>query len=475
MRLIAALSASSFVVLALLTACSSDDANSSSSSTGGPGSSGTNGDGGTLPGLGDDGGGGDSQTDNNFTWTLKTNIAHYKVYASRDEAIAWYTNATAGGETSGVGDKAVASSDARYADVDKEVADIFQGFKELFPVNTQDLPTPIVILTESANPGAYAVYDDALKQSPNVFMIQTPTLALDKAAVRGVIAHELTHHVLKHKWPGIEKKIEVYYDATKTTGNGFGFEQTGDQDAYKAALPIKVYGESTGDFAVTQWNGYTRPEGTLYDFVQYIHDKAKKTNAAPCADAETAENALKTFADPLRDRATFTIAATPEQLTQLGNLTTTYVQKETACVSVVAGKFYDVIGEALGQTADQIKDSASTAEKEANDATPNAYAALVYLTKKYDQALIAAPTNLRIYTYEEQADDTAVSVNFYLDQDPNGLTTYFRTGALDAAARTKCDGLVSAGEPPYGGLADPHHATCWRVWHTQKINAFLKK
>lgn len=473
MRLIAALSASSLVVLALLTACSSDDATSSSSSTGGTGTSGgPTGDGGGLLPTPDGGSG--SGTDNNFTWTLKTNIAHYKVYANRDEAIAWYTHATAGGETSGAGDKAVASSDARYADIDKEVGDIYQGFKELFPTNTQDLPTPIVILTESAQPGAYAVYDDALKQSPNVFMIQTPTLALDKAAVRGVIAHELTHHVLKHKWPGIEEKIEVYYDATKTTGNGFGFEQTGSQDALKAGLPVKVYGQSTGDFAVTQWNGYTRPEGTLYDFVQYIHDKAKKTNATPCNEAETAETALKTFADPLRDRATFEITATPDQLTQLGNLATAYVQKETTCVSVVSGKFYDVIGEALGQTPAQIQDGASTAEKEANDATPNAYAALVYLTKKYDQAIITAPKTLRIYTYEEQADDTAVSVNFYLDQDPAGLTTYFQTGSLKPADRTKCDGLITAGEPPYGGLGDPHHATCWRIWHTQKINAFLK-
>ena len=52
-----------------------------------------------------------------------------------------------------------------------------------------------------------SLYDDALKQSPNVFIVQTPVLALDKAALRGVIAHELTHHVLKHKWPGIETKI----------------------------------------------------------------------------------------------------------------------------------------------------------------------------------------------------------------------------------------------------------------------------
>ncbi|MFO0739139.1 MAG: hypothetical protein U0270_24795 [Labilithrix sp.] len=335
MRLIAAVSTSTLLVLA---GCSSDDTatNNPGASSGTSGS--TNAEGGSpIPGTPGD----------HSYWTKSTNIAHYKVFPDRAAAITWFQGVQDRGDTGLENDTPVPGTDGRYAGVDEKVAEVYKGFQDQYPADTQDLPVPIVVLVESPRPGAYAVYDPELGLSPNVFMIQTPTLKLGDDALRGVIAHELTHHVFKHKWPEVAQKIEKWYDAAKTTGDGFGFEQSNDTAVAKVGRTAQVYGQSTGDYPLTQWNGATRPGGTLDDFVGYLHVKAKATNAAACADSDAAYIALVNYADPLRDRATSTLAPTPEQLAQIDTLSKAYITKETACTSVVTMKFFALVGEAL--------------------------------------------------------------------------------------------------------------------------------
>ena len=403
-------------------------------------------------------------------WTKTTNIAHYKVYATRDDAITWFNGAK--GENASIAtDVAVPSSDARYADVDQEVAQIWAGFQQVFARDTQDLPAPIVILTDPASklPGAYAVYDGALGLSPNVFMIQTPTLPLGQVALRGVIAHELTHHVLKHKWPGIEDQIERWYDATKTLKSGLGFDQTNDDEVAKIGLNYVNIALGTGDEPVTQWNGWDRPDSAIDYYRQLIHTKAAATSAAPCTDSDTSRNALITFADPLRDQATGEFVASTAQLAQLDTLTKDAVVKETTCATAVTGTFFDIVAADSGQTEATVRAGASADQVTANDAASNAYDAIVRLTKASDAELIATDTkNLRHYTFEEQADDMSQVVLFALSEDFHGIITFLQQGALTDAGRAECTGFGTT-EPPYGILSDPHHGTCWRIWHSTTI------
>lgn len=409
-------------------------------------------------------------------WTKATNAAHYKVYADRAAAIAWFNGAQVlRGDNGAPSDTPVAATDSRYADVDKKVADIWAGFVDQFAADTQDLPMPIVILVESSSPGGYAVFDPDLGLSPNVFMIQTPSLTLGDDAVRGMIAHELAHHVLKHKWPGVSDKIEKWYDATKTTQDGFGLQQANDKALKTTGDKAQLYGSSTGDYPATQWNGWARPGGSLEQYVTYMHDRAKATNAGPCDTADTALEALAKQADSMRDSTTSSLSSDAAQLAQLDTLSKDYVAKETTCTSVVTGSFFKVIGEALGESEADIRKAALPDEIEANDTATSAYDALVRLAKKYDGAMLAMDLkNLRYYSYEEQADDVSIGVLKSLGQPGTGIVTFLQQGLLDAAARTKCDSLIAAGEPPYGVVSDAHHSRCWRVWHGQKLNAFLK-
>lgn len=461
MRLIAAVSTSTLLVLGLLAGCSSDDTATNNPGTSSGTSGSTNPEGGSpIPGTPGD----------HSYWTKSTNIAHYKVFPDRAAAITWFQSVQDRGDTGLENDTAVPGTDGRYADVDEKVAEVYKGFQDQYPADTQDLPVPIVVLVESPRPGAYAVYDPELGISPNVFMIQTPTLKLGDDALRGVIAHELTHHVFKHKWPGVEQKIEKWYDATKTTGDGFGFEQSNDTAVAKIGKTAQVYGQSTGDYPLTQWNGATRPGGTLDDFVGYLHVKAKATNAAACADSDAAYIALVNYTDPLRDRATSTLAPTPEQLTQIDTLSKAYITKETACTSVVTMKFFALVGEALGISEAAAREQASPAEIDANDNATSAFDALVRIAKKYDEYMTTTDLkNVRYYSFEEQADDASIAILKSLKLTSSGITTYLYQGVLDETGRAKCNSYQES-EPPYGVLSDPHHSACWRIWHTKKLD-----
>lgn len=459
-RLIAAVS--TLCVLGLLAACSSDDSNEATPD-GGSSSGSTNPEGGSPVIDGSE----------PHYWTLTTNAEHYKVFSDRAAAIAWFQGVQDRGDNGLENDKPVPATDGRYADIDKKVDEVWKGFLSEFPQNTDGVPTPIVILIESPKPGAYAVFDPELGLAPNVFMIQTPTLALEEDAVRGVIAHELAHHVLKHKWPGKEDEIEKWYDATSTVKDGLGFQQANDSGVKTTGKRAQIYGLSTGDYPLAQWNGATRPSGSLDDFVGYLHVKAKATNAAACADSDAAYIALLDFTDPLRDRATSTLEPTPDELTKIDTLSKDYIQKETTCASVVKGSFFALVGEALGISEAEARSSASDAELEANDAASSPFDALVRLTKKYDDYLVTTDLkNVRYYSFEEQADDTSIGVLKALGFASDGITKYLRQGALDETGRARCNSFQE-NEPPYGIISDPHHSTCWRIWHTQKMAAFL--
>jgi hypothetical protein len=147
------------------------------------------------------------------------------------------------------------------------------------------------------------------------------------------------------------------------------------------------------------------------------------------------------------------------------------VTKETACTSVVTGTLFQFLATANNTTESSIRSQASQPEIDANDKATSAYDATIKLTTGYDQYLTTTDLkNVRYYSFEEQADDVAVNLLAVIAFDKTGITKFLQQAILDDAGRSECDKLV-ASEPPYGIMSDPHHSTCWRVWHTSKIAA----
>ncbi len=409
-------------------------------------------------------------------WTKATNLEHYEVYATQAEALAWFetykTSTDAAPGTSAA--KVVALGDARYAALATEVAALWTGYGALFAEDTEGLPPPFVVLVDAPSPEAFAVYDYALGLSPNVFVVHTGAISKDRSALRGLLAHELAHHVLKHAWPKVIERIERFYPANGATGAGFGLEQADDAATRKTAEAYLARAFATGDFPLAQWNGFNRPGSNVERYRTVIHDEAKKTAGAPCTQAETDRNALAAHAFPLLDPTVNEVVATPDDLAKLDTLSKAYVASETTCANGYSGTFFALAAKLLGTTESDVGARATADEVAANDGATNAYDAVVRLTKKDDEVLLATDMkNVRAYTFEEEADDMAIAVLFQISADPRGLSTFLEQVLLTEKGRTTCTALRAKGEPPYGIPSDPHHSTCWRTWHAEKLVAYL--
>jgi hypothetical protein len=77
--------------------------------------------------------------------------------------------------------------------------------------------------------------------------------------------------------------------------------------------------------------------------------------------------------------------------------------------------------------------------------------------------------SLRTFTFEEEADDVSARVLFQLGIDPRGEGLFLLRRAPAGYAQACLDTIASGRTPYYGGLADAHHASCWRYWHLNDL------
>jgi hypothetical protein len=416
-------------------------------------------------------------------WAEATNVAHYKAFASHDEAASWFD--TFKTSPAGVlhGDSkisVVAESDPRYADVHREVDAIWAIFKALFPRDTEGLELPRVLLLDNAKRNAFAVFDRELGLLPHAFMINTGLLKsgsgdVDIDGLRGVIAHELAHHVLKHGWDDNHEKVNRFYLAANATGAQFGFEQTNDPALSEGGNKFIELASVSGDWPVKAWNGFPRANGVLGKIKTYIHNEAKKKNAAACATAEQSLAKVATAAAPIVADGTSVVPATAAELKALDAATREYLARELTCTNVLTDSLVKMAAAFLGTTEAAVLAELPDETKAAMAPAKTAYEAVARITVAHDAALIKIPVDgLRYYSTEEEADDVSVNVLLRLEgANPNGMGAFFRDG-MDDAARAKCDAEIASGEPKYGRLSDGHHATCWRMWHVAKLVTYLR-
>jgi hypothetical protein len=89
-------------------------------------------------------------------------------------------------------------------------------------------------------------------------------------------------------------------------------------------------------------------------------------------------------------------------------------------------------------------------------------------------ALHAAPNypidQIRVYDFEEDADDASVRILRAIGDDPAGLATFLANALMTPDAAAACNADLSAGRPtPFGRFIDTHPASCWRVYHIRQL------
>jgi hypothetical protein len=420
-------------------------------------------------------------------WEKATNREHYKVFATHAEAAAWFDawKVGPGGASRGATkDVVIAGTDPRQAALAEDLAKVWGVFRELFPRDCEGLDAPQILLTTARRTNAYVLFDRSSGErssglQPHVIFVSGGSLGarfdpVTREALRGLIAHELTHHVLKHSWPGHDKKAYRFYSTKAAKGAGFGFEQDDDPAMRESGEKYLRLAESTGDFPLREWNGVVRDASAAEVIRQELHREAAKATPTLCTQADEARAKLDTHSETILDYTFMSVRAAPAQLVELDTLSKAYVAAESACAASYPKTLFEVTAELFGKTEAEVRESATPNDRAINDGASNAFDALAKIASTNDEVLLGIDVStLRYYTVEEQADDVAIEVLSRIGADPLALTNFLENLYVVGADRAACRKEIALGEPTYGILSSSHHSPCWRIAHGRALASWL--
>jgi hypothetical protein len=434
---------------------------------------------------------------------------YYRRFANDAEAAAYAGALVNEGKLAGV-----SGPDARFREISRDarllglVREVFEGFKLAFPRETNGLtaPPPIAIIeTDIVNAfavGPVSVASEAPPhdRSPYMFFIHTALLNAGNTddELRGLFAHEIGHLILRTFLPEIQRRVRAIYKVAGSEDGVLGAEQDDDPGVAAHVETILALRSRVGGLPVlglpvaldTAWYGKLL-KGLL---------NAPAGAPDPCAGAREKVDALRTLqAEHLPRQAEGIFIPRPptaEESERLERLSTELGNEIRSCLgpSAPVGSLLELAAvihalppEAATPThPDHAKllGLALDVEREIDTATPTASIAdrMLRAEGPLRRRLVtteADPYNpidsIRVFDYEEDADDAAVRVMRAIGKDPLG-NGRFLLSVMPAAERAACLADVAAGRPvPFGRFIDPHPGHCWRYYHATQVAKALSR
>ena len=72
--------------------------------------------------------------------------------------------------------------------------------------------------------------------------------------------------------------------------------------------------------------------------------------------------------------------------------------------------------------------------------------------------------------------DGAIEALQAMGESSDDLIAFLKSAVASPSQLESCLQIIASGQvPPYGILTDPHHSTCFRIYHAQKFAEYLKK
>lgn len=370
-------------------------------------------------------------------------------------------------------------SDPRQERVERILLPLWNYYVRAYPLAIGKLPPPKIILVDDKAANAYAAYDPHLAMLPHVFFVHIGLLDFTDAAVEGVIAHELGHHVLKHGYPGQSALVRRIYksDAKESFGRAAANDPV-------LAAEIKNWttdAQIAGAFPLPEMNSVPMPSfgyPVLYNALQRLIGKYAPTEAICKVAQDRASDAVNALVPGIRiyDES---VVLDKAQREGLALATRNLSEAATSCLSIASESLVDAIAMTLGTTTETIRHGFDPADIVISDQNKNVATAIFAMTAaKYSDMLRIESKNdfprVRIYTIEEQADEEAVSALKSIGRDPTNASLLFRD-LLKPSERAACLETIAANEVPgYGILSDEHHSHCYRIYHIEKYAASLE-
>jgi hypothetical protein len=415
------------------------------------------------------------------------NIDHYKLFANRDEAVAWWATfdlAVGKAEGRAAARPVVDHADPRYAVAEQVVAELWPAFQRVFPEDTRDLPTPVVLLVTDETVNAFAVYDRDLAAAPDAFIILTGSIASGGAtdSLRGLIAHELGHLVLKHGFPGNADKLSRFYRATGTS-EPLGFMQSNDASLQKSVSAWLDDAQLAGSFPLDELHGLPiniigNPP-LLFGVLRGALQKQIVAAPAACGPAKEAANALITAMKNRTSIVDYDMDLSSAARAELDGAAIAAVASLRTCLQGSTDTIPSLAAEQFNLPPAALEAHLPADDVAAMHAAPSLLDAIVAVTtntfarmKQTQQAI--GMDAVRNYTTEEQADDASAYVLAALGRNPEAQALFLTHGLMNDAQRAECVGALRDGKSvPYGLLSDPHHGACWRVGHLQRMHQHI--
>jgi hypothetical protein len=390
------------------------------------------------------------------------------------------------------------------------VGEVFEGFKKAFPAETAgmtDAPRVAIVQTDIVN--AYAMgpgfVEDASAprdKAPWVFIVHTALLDTPRPdnALRGLFAHELGHLILRTFLPEIRQKVRAIYLTPQSEDGVLGADQDNDPHVQAHVEEILKRQSRVGGIAdlglpVAETLS-TYPKIFKMLIGQAAQGAADPTQVCNVAKDKSVEllNAQKALIPGIALGNLVPSTPTAEQKANLDRLSNEIADALRTCLAPIADS---AIGKAtlLELTAglnnmEAALDPASPdhakllglmldAETQVDAATPDGtlidrlLKAQEVIRKEYI-ALRDDPAfpvdQIRVFDYEEDADDAAARVLTKIGDDALGIGEFLLSILPDEAARTSCLADITAHKPiAYGRFIDTHPSTCWRYYHNTQF------
>ncbi len=390
---------------------------------------------------------------------------------------------------------------------------VYDGFRAVFPVEMDGLDAPpriVVINADGVN--AFAGYDERphIDKAPWIFWIHrgTVTTSTPDDQITGLFAHELGHLILRDMLPETRTKIRTHYRVPGNKEHGIiGAVTPDDPVVEKSASELRRVGAKVGRYPIFGALPISAYQDSDYEDLLATLATTRGRSADPSA-CDTLDSGLRRMRAVVATKTSIHLAAlylSKQERDELTSLVPSTTDAMKRCYGHVKMPLFELwVRDRVRRRADLSEDARNDliiksldpstsehalmranlsteveerADDDANRPTVERFASVVETLHRRVQALegdSALPIEeLRVFDLEEDADDAAVRVLRYLDEDPLANARLYLNMMPNAAECTK--EIDKGNVPAYGRFIDEHNSTCWRFFHSKELAKALEK
>jgi hypothetical protein len=429
----------------------------------------------------------------------RPNAEYFMTFPTNDAAMEYarsFLSAAARPAPTGI------STDARLL---RLVGEVYAGFQKVFPHETEGMTEPPrIVIVRSDEVNAFAGFDSRpeVNRGPWLFFVHDSILSkpYSDTELRGLFAHELGHLILRNTLPQTRAKIRVHYRIGKAGEHGvLGTRQDDDADARARVEEILALGDQVGRFPETRELPIGLFSTTKYEAAYAVFAPLTPTSPNPdaCTQAKTLMAGMDPFLRPHISNDTFAILLSDAEKAELAARTRAVSDALSQCyahakmsllelkvratVSMPPADLDALVAKVLDPTTPEHAEAVSKLladpderrlDETRGDTNTAALMSLAVSTLheklgKLGDAVDLPIDSIRVFDFEEDADDASVRVLRAISDDPTGNAQFLDTLLKDSAA---CKAMIAAGSvPQYGRFVDPHNATCYRRYHIEEL------